>query len=101
MVAGLGDQHRHQPSLPVGAPGDVGGVAHRLAIALVDAVVVEVGVDHLRTTVAQSEGGGLLPGVHEAVHVDQLGRVVVAVVHEEPERTTGVDGLELGEVAHE
>ena len=48
-------------------------------------------------TVSQLQGGGLLPGVGEAVDIDQL-RGIVPVVDQQTERTASVDGLELGVV---
>jgi hypothetical protein len=74
VVAGLGDQYRHQALVQVGAPGGVGGVGHRLGVAVVDAVVVEVGVNHPRATVAQGEGG--------FVDDDELARPKVLAVDE-------------------
>lgn len=63
-----------------------------------DGYTVELTIDHLGTSVSQCEGGGLLPLVGEPVHVDQLRRIV-PVTDEESEGASGIDGLELGEVA--
>lgn len=79
IVAGLGDHHRDQPLIAVGAPSGIGSIAHRFGVAVVDAVMVQVGVDDLGAAVAQCQGGGLLPGVVEPVDVDQLGNIVPVV----------------------
>ena len=95
VFAGFGDQHRRQALLAVVAPGGVGGIGHGFSVTIMDAIVCQVGVDDWCAAVSQLQGCGLLPGVGEAVNVDQLGGIV-AVVDQQAEHTTGVDGLELG-----
>lgn len=98
--ARLGDEDARQPGSPVALPCGVGGVGHALGFARADAAVRLIGVDGLDTTVAQVERGVLLPGRGDAAHVGQLGHVLT-VGDEHPERSPGIDGLELGGVAHE
>jgi hypothetical protein len=52
VFVGLGDQHRDESRVAVGAPGVVGGIGHGLAVAVGDALVGEVGVDSRRASVA-------------------------------------------------
>jgi len=95
---GLGDQHRRHLLPPVTAPSDVGGIGQGLGVAVVDAIVVEVGADDRNAAVPQLQGRGLLPGVGEAVDIDEFGGIV-SVVDQQDERAAGVHGLGLGTVA--
>src|SRR5699024_8962582 len=70
IVTGLCDQHRYEAPGSVGAPCGIGGVDHLLCLTACDAVVVEVGVDHLSVAVPQPQGRGLLPLVGEPVDVE-------------------------------
>lgn len=45
VLAGFGDQYRHQPRLPVTASGGIDDTDHGVGVTTVDAVVVEVGID--------------------------------------------------------
>ena len=76
VLAGFGDQHRRQTLLPVVAPGGVGGIGYGLGVTVVDAMVVGVSVDDRGAAVPQLQGRGLLPGLREAVNIDQLRRIV-------------------------
>ena len=98
VLAGFGDQHRRQTLLSVSVPGGVGGIGHGLGVTVMDAVVVEVGVDDRGAAMPQLQGRGLLPDVGESVDIDQFGSIV-AVVDQQAERTASVDGLELCVVA--
>ena len=55
VVAGLGDQHRHQARIPVCPPRQVGGLGHGLRISIMDTAVSEVGVDDGGASVAELE----------------------------------------------
>ena len=98
--ARLGDEDARQSCGAVALPRSVGGVSHALGLPCVDTPVGLVDVDGFDAPVAQVEGSVLLPSCGNAAHVRQLGHIV-AVGDEHPERSPGVNGLELRGVAYE
>ena len=79
LFAGLGDEDGDASGVSVGPPGGVGGIGHGLGVAVLDAAVGEVGVDHGGVAVAEVEGGELLPRLVEAVDVDEFDGVGAVV----------------------
>src|SRR5699024_5542811 len=63
-----------------------------------DSALLDEGVDRFGSAVAELQGGGLLPGVGEAVQVVKL-RGVVARADEQAERAACIDRLELAPVS--
>ena len=68
--------HRVAAVLAVVGPGGEQLLGHRVGVADVDPVAVEVEAERIRCSVAQREGGGALGGVSEA---DEFGEVERAV----------------------
>jgi hypothetical protein len=85
-------------AIGVGRPRGDGCLDHLAVGAVENPIVVDVGVNGLGITVAQSEGGLRLPRLDEAANAGQLGDIG-SIVGEHMEGAAGFDGAELRPVA--
>src|SRR5699024_4955269 len=99
-LIGLRDQQRYESRRGLFTPGCISSVRHRVFVTVVDAVMIEIGVDDVCATVPKIKGCGLFPLIGEAVNIDQFG-CVVPVTGQQCERSACVYGLQLRIVANE
>src|SRR5699024_9651622 len=93
-LIGLRDQQRYESRRGLFTPGCISSVRHRVFVTVVDAVMIEIGVDDVCATVPKIKGCGLFPLIGEAVNIDQFG-CVVTVTGQQCERSACVYGLHL------